>query len=63
LWVDTDISEEHAASIFQVEVCRFRNRLGYIGRLERRWSSDPKRGIKERNPVPSSGKKSVKSDP
>jgi hypothetical protein len=24
---DTDVSEEHAASIFMVEVCSFRNRL------------------------------------
>jgi hypothetical protein len=31
LWVDTNISEEHAASIFRVEVCRFTNRVGYVG--------------------------------
>jgi hypothetical protein len=27
LWIDTDVSEEHTASIFKVEVYRFRNRL------------------------------------
>jgi hypothetical protein len=25
-WEDTDVSEKHAASIFKVEICRFKNR-------------------------------------
>jgi hypothetical protein len=32
--MDTNISEKHAASIFKVEKCGFRNRLCYIGRLQ-----------------------------
>jgi hypothetical protein len=29
LWTDADVSEERAATIFKVEVCRFRNWLSY----------------------------------
>jgi hypothetical protein len=32
--VDTDISEEYTFSIFKVEMCRFKNGLGYIGELQ-----------------------------
>jgi hypothetical protein len=38
LWVDINVSEEDTASSFRFEVCRFRNRLGYIGKLHGRWS-------------------------
>jgi hypothetical protein len=33
LWVNTDISEGPATSIFRVELCRVMNRLIYIGTL------------------------------
>jgi hypothetical protein len=26
LWADTDVSEEHATSIFKIDICRFRSR-------------------------------------
>jgi hypothetical protein len=29
--VDTNVSEEHIASIFMAEVCRLRNRFDYVG--------------------------------
>jgi hypothetical protein len=32
--VDTDVSEEHAASIFRVEMYRFRNSPGYTNKLQ-----------------------------
>jgi hypothetical protein len=37
LQVDGDIQEEHTTSIFEVDVCRLRNMLGYIARLQRSW--------------------------
>jgi hypothetical protein len=51
---DTDVSEEHAASIFRVEVYGLRNRLEYVctSRLQGRWSlrstgvrRNPRRGL------------------
>jgi hypothetical protein len=45
LRVDTVVSVEHAATIFKAEVCRFNNRLKYIGMLEGSWSCDPKEGV------------------
>jgi hypothetical protein len=36
--VDTNILEEHALSIFRVAICRLRNWLCYIGKLQERWS-------------------------
>jgi hypothetical protein len=53
LWEDSDVSEEHAASIFKVEACVFKNRFGYIGKLDRRWSWDPRKGGEEKEPGPS----------
>jgi hypothetical protein len=35
LWADIDVSEQHAASIFKSEVCRFRNGHDCIGNLQR----------------------------
>jgi hypothetical protein len=32
--LDADILEEYAAVIFAIEVCRFNNRLSYIGKLQ-----------------------------
>jgi hypothetical protein len=32
LSVDTDVSGEHAASGFRVEICRFRDRLAYTAK-------------------------------
>jgi hypothetical protein len=56
---DTDVLEELAVS-FRVEVCGFRNKLGYMGILQGRWSWDPRRGGKERNTVQTSGNKWTK---
>jgi hypothetical protein len=45
--VDTDVSEELAA-FFRVEVYGFRNKLGYMGILQGRWSWDPEgEGVKK----------------
>jgi hypothetical protein len=41
-----DVSEEHAP-IFMVEICRMRNRLDYVGRLQIGWSLRPT-GLGER---------------
>jgi hypothetical protein len=53
----TNVSEEHAAFIFRVEVCKFGNGVGYIDKLQGGWSWDPRSGGKERNPVQANGKK------
>jgi hypothetical protein len=57
LWVDTDVSEEYAASNMRVQVCRFTNRLGNIANLKERWSWDPRRGDEGITPVGAHGKK------
>jgi hypothetical protein len=41
LWVDTNVSEECAASIFRVEVCRLTNRLHYVSMLPERCACHP----------------------
>jgi rRNA maturation protein Nop10 len=41
-------SEEHATSIFRVEVCRLRNRFGYIGKYQGRWKG---RGNGAQHPI------------
>jgi hypothetical protein len=46
--MDTDILDQLAASIFKVEGSRFRNMLGYIGKLQGRWSWGARREAKER---------------
>jgi hypothetical protein len=33
LLANNEVSDEHAATIFSVELCRFRSRLGYTGKL------------------------------
>jgi hypothetical protein len=43
---DTNVSEEHAAPIFKVEVCRFWNRPNYTGKLQERYSWYPRIGYK-----------------
>jgi hypothetical protein len=55
LWGEMDVSEEHAASTFKVEMCRFRNRLRYMGTSRGR-SWNPRREGKEMNPVPANEK-------
>jgi hypothetical protein len=45
--VDTDSFEEYTVSFMKSEVCGFRNKLSYIGKLEGGWLWDPKRGGKE----------------
>jgi hypothetical protein len=47
LWQDTDVSEEYTASIFRVEVCRFRNAPNYTGKLQEKYSWYPRRGNKK----------------
>lgn len=37
----TNVSEEHSAFVFRVEVCRVRNQLNYIGKLQERWPLRP----------------------
>jgi hypothetical protein len=34
LWVDTNVSKEHAASTLRVEVHRVTNQLGYVARFQ-----------------------------
>jgi hypothetical protein len=34
LYSDIDVREKHAACIFKVDMYRFRNKLGYIDKLE-----------------------------
>lgn len=36
--MDTNVSEEHAAAMFRVEVCMTRIQVGYIRRLHARWT-------------------------
>jgi hypothetical protein len=50
LLADTDVLEEYAAFIFRVEAWRVRNRLGYICRLERKWSPRPTEGDENMEP-------------
>jgi hypothetical protein len=57
LWADTDVSEENASSVVRVEVCRFRNKLGYIAELQRRLLWDPRRRGKEMSPILTNGEK------
>jgi hypothetical protein len=53
LWEDTEVVGKHVASIFRVEVCKFRNKFCYDES-----GHDPKRrGEEERNPVLTNGKK------
>jgi hypothetical protein len=52
--VDADVSKQHGASTFMVEMYRFTNRPG---------SRDPKREGKDRNLVQVNGKKWTKKDP
>jgi hypothetical protein len=50
--MDTDVSEEHAATIFRVEACRVRNQLAFSGSLQARWGySDPSDGVRKLNLV------------
>jgi hypothetical protein len=49
LWADTDVSEEHTASIFGIEVYGFRNRLKFIGTFHGRFSWNPRKEDKETN--------------
>jgi hypothetical protein len=44
LWTNTNISEEHSTSIFRVEVCLFRNRLGYVGKSQLGLACDAESG-------------------
>jgi hypothetical protein len=39
--VGSEVSEEHAASIFRVEVCRFSSNPGYMGKIQGECSFDP----------------------
>jgi hypothetical protein len=55
LWEDTDISEQYATSIFRVVVCRFRNMIGYVGKLQGR-RSYPRTACKQRNLFPATDK-------
>lgn len=53
-------SQGTCCSIFGLEVCRFRDRLGYINKLHWSWSWDPVKGGEERphsKPVEGSGQK------
>jgi hypothetical protein len=55
---DTDVSEEHVASIFSFEMCSFRNRLLHR-QVTRRVVMRHQSG-KERSPVKATGKKCKK---
>jgi hypothetical protein len=57
---DTDVSEELAAT-FRVEVCGFRNKLGYMGILQGRWSCDPKGEGLRKKPSPNQWEEMDKS--
>jgi hypothetical protein len=46
LWEDINVSEEHAAFIFKIGGCRFKNTLGHIDMLQGWWSWDARRGVK-----------------
>jgi hypothetical protein len=54
---DADVSEEHTAPIFRIEVCRFRNGHGYMGELKGRCLWGPRGGGKESNEVKTNRKK------
>jgi hypothetical protein len=47
LYADVHIREEHAAYILKVEMYRFRNRHGYVGKLEGGQTYGPREGHKE----------------
>jgi hypothetical protein len=34
VWEDSNVSEQYAASVFKIEVCRFRSRLACLGKLK-----------------------------
>jgi hypothetical protein len=46
LYADVDVREEHTACSFKVDMYGFRNRLGYIRKLEGVLSCDPRGGHK-----------------
>jgi hypothetical protein len=51
LKANTVVSEELPATVFRVKVCRSRNLLSCIGRVQGRWSQKPTGGGKEMDRV------------
>jgi hypothetical protein len=58
--VNAEVLEEHAASAFRDEVCRFTDRVGYICKLHGRLSWGPLKMGKGRNTAQTSSKKLIK---
>jgi hypothetical protein len=59
--VDTDISEEHAATIFRVFKCvKFCNNLGYRLVIQGGRVLGPRKVVKDGNSVPASGNRWTK---
>jgi hypothetical protein len=40
--MDTDVPEEHAASVIRAEGCRVRKWLRFVGDLQGKWSPRPR---------------------